>query len=121
MDCFARYYPERAQLLATLVEKNGFTIEWLETPNQQEIHLQQQLDSMPREHQEWHGNSYVNTYNAAQKEERKALNHRLVQIQHWRITENKILLMPRINKNIDKFNWQFGMDDDDLILSLIHI
>jgi hypothetical protein len=114
MDCFARNYPERAQLLATLVEKNGYKIEWLENPSNEELQLQQQLDTMPRETYEWHGNSGGYTYSPVQQRQRTRLERTLEQIQHWRITDNKILLMPRINKNIDKFNW-FGIDDDELI------
>lgn len=108
LDCFARKYPNRAQLLAVLVEKNGYSIEWIEDYAEEKQALEYERDHMP----------YIFTigprYSPEQRTRLDEISRRLIEIRHWRITDKKIILMPQIDKNIDTFNL-LGIQNDSLI------
>lgn len=109
MDCFARKYAERAQLLCALIEQEGFQVEWHEFPNREVEALRQQLRDMPRE--DW--GMHAPMYSGRQREERSQLYDQISSLKHWRIQNKKIIILSRIDKNIDETTY-FG-DDENLL------
>lgn len=109
MDCFARKYPERAQLLCALIEQEGYQIEWHEFPDRKVKALKRQLREM--RHADWGMNAP--RYSSQQLEERSRLRDQISQLKHWRIQNNKIIILSRIDKNIDETTY-FG-DDESLL------
>ncbi|MEO0751474.1 MAG: hypothetical protein AAFY25_06690 [Pseudomonadota bacterium] len=120
MDVFARRHPERAQLLDMLINGEGYEVEFVEYLSEEEAALEQAIDddfwALQRITLLPGGGILYNRdeYNEIRKR-RNDNRYRLANLQNWRIADRKILITTRINKNIDKFNWAFGMDDDDLI------
>lgn len=120
IDVFARRYPERAQLLDMLVNGEGYEIEFVEDVSGEEAALRAAIG---RDHGELRRLTFLpgggllywrDEYNAAMAR-LTANQYRLESLKHWRIADRKILITTRVNKNIDKFNWALGMDDDDLV------
>ncbi|SPH27551.1 hypothetical protein ASD8599_04017 [Ascidiaceihabitans donghaensis] len=120
IDVFARRYPERAQLLDMLVNGEGYQIEFVDDVSGEETALRAAIS---RDHSELRRITFLpgggllywrDEYNAAMAR-LVANQYRLETLKHWRIADRKILITTRINKNIDKFNWALGMDDDDLV------
>ncbi|MEP1520374.1 hypothetical protein [Ascidiaceihabitans sp.] len=115
MDCFARKYPERAQLLSALIEQEGYDVKFHDEPDTEFQTIERQLDEMRRDYFEWHGNSGGHTYSPAQRRLRSELEHQQGNLIDWSFDAKTLHIHSRINKNIDKFNWMFGADDADLI------
>ncbi|OKH87848.1 hypothetical protein [Thalassospira sp. TSL5-1] len=109
MDCFARKYPERAQLLCALIEKEGYQVEWHEFPDREVDALRRKLREMRPA--DWGANTPM--YSARQREERSRLYEKISQLKHWRIENNKIIILSRIDRNIDETTY-FG-DDESLL------
>ncbi|MEO1473631.1 MAG: hypothetical protein AAFS03_06780, partial [Pseudomonadota bacterium] len=120
IDVFARRYPERAQLLDMLINGEGYEIEFVDDISGEETALREAID---RDRWELQKMGFVpgggllfwrDEWNTTR--DRLVDNaYRLESLRHWRIADRRILISTRINKNIDKFNWVFGMDDDDLV------
>ncbi len=120
IDVFARRYPERAQLLDMLVNGEGYEIQFVDDVSGEEAAVRiaierdrwelQRLTLLP-------GGGLLfwrDEYNAAMERLREN-QYYIESLKYWRIADRRVLISTRINKNIDKFNWVFGMDDDDLV------
>jgi hypothetical protein len=102
LDCFATNYPERAHLLAMLVEANQFKILWLDELSEKEkklvVQLRQLLELKSQDNQ-----SDIQQYTTENEMLSTALFNQLTELQHWRITNKQILLSSNINVSIDCF------------------
>lgn len=117
MDCFARKYPERAQLLNVLIETQGYQVTFEETPSASEAELERWLDGYDRLVRSARRNAVTNEDYLQVSE---MVNHygqenrRLNAMRHWHISAGRIYLSTRINRNIDVNNYFLG-DDESLI------
>lgn len=116
MDCFARKYPERAQLLNALIETQGYQVTFEENPTAAEAELERWIGGykeMVRRQTISEGDSnreLLNSMRDTLAREQAKLNA----MRHWHIAQGRIYLSTRINRNIDVANYGFG-DDEDLI------
>ncbi|UWQ79510.1 hypothetical protein K3725_00430 [Leisingera sp. S132] len=117
MDCFARKYPERAQLLNALIETQGYRITFEENPTAAEAELETWLQNYGAMVRRQTRNAATNEDYALLNEMRDAYareQRRLNAMRHWHFAPGEIYLSTRINRNIDVNNFLLG-DDEDLI------
>ncbi|MEO9823114.1 MAG: hypothetical protein ABJF50_01695 [Paracoccaceae bacterium] len=116
MDCFARKYPERAQLLNALIETQGYRVTFEEDPTAAETELERWIDdysAMVRRQTIRDGDSNRPLLNDMRNTLAQA-RRRLNSMRHWHFAPGRIYLSTRINRNIDVNNYFLG-DDEDLI------
>lgn len=116
MDCFARKYPERAQLLNALIETQGYRVVFEENPTAAEAELVRQIGEykkMVRRQVKNEGDSnreLLNSMRDTLAREKATLSA----MRHWHIEQGRIYLSTRINRNINVNNYLLG-DDEELI------
>ncbi len=97
LDNFALYYPERAQLLASLVETNGFTIDWIENPIEEEQRIKAELQALDMELDQQE-RQQAESYDKERKRELKELRERINYLEAKRIHHSSLQLIDELER-----------------------
>ena len=117
IDCFARKYPERMDILNRLMENEGYQVVFEETPSAAEQELEAWLENYNRIIRNARRSAVTNE---EYSEVTRMQNHyaqeadRLAAMRHWHIAPGRIYLSTRINRNIDINNYWLGDDEDEI-------